>query len=714
MFGVSSDMRREARELVARARMCEQTAPSMLECPTYTDANLLDDINAVLGEQATEALARIDVEALAGGGVRLGELKQEGFITVADVFRASPKLLAEVTGVGDVSAETLLKRARAAHDEAMLGCAVHLDAENRPPEHTALIRNLYWQDQLRPLVDPIEEARAHLQRVSVEADEASRISGVWKTLFSGREQREHAMAAVTSLRTDLPALSQRLDQLSASVLAIISTPADAIWNDFAQHAADYYARISALAPVAERKRVGNTPEALAQLVDAFPLDTSLLRATLRPYQVFGTQFALLQERTLLADEMGLGKTVEAIAALTHRAAQGETHFLVVCPLSVLVNWEREIPRHSALNAMEVYGDDRDLEFHRWCREGGVGVTTYETVQRLFWEDAPNIDYLIVDEAHYVKNPDTKRAKAVARIMERSSNVLFLTGTPLENRVGEMTALLSMLDSDLARTFMNERLMRNPVAYRREISSRYLRRTREDVLTELPEKIEKTDWCVMSDVDREDYLASLKAGRFTDLRRVGWHHGNLAASSKAGRLRELVEEAKSDGRKILVYTFFLHTLSLVEELLGEDCAGVISGSVPARERQQMIDDFARGDRSVLACQVTSGGQGLNIQAASVVIFCEPQLKPSAEEQAISRAYRMGQVRTVMVHRLLMANTVDERIDEVLRSKTVVFDEYADRSEVAEQEREIVDLRQVREMVASELAKYGVQRDADATL
>ncbi|MDO5709117.1 MAG: hypothetical protein Q4G41_03270, partial [Coriobacteriales bacterium] len=77
--------------------------------------------------------------------------------------------------------------------------------------------------------------------------------------------------------------------------------------------------------VAERKRVGNTPEALAQLVDAFPLDTSLLRATLRPYQVFGTQFALLQERTLLADEMGLGKTVEAIAALTHRAAQGETH-----------------------------------------------------------------------------------------------------------------------------------------------------------------------------------------------------------------------------------------------------------------------------------------------------------------------------------------------------------------------------------------------------
>jgi len=299
-------------------------------------------------------------------------------------------------------------------------------------------------------------------------------------------------------------------------------------------------------------------------------------------------------------------------------------------------------------------------------------------------------------------------------MEGVPRVLFLTGTPLENRVGEMTALLGMLDGDLARRLMNERLMRNPVAYRREISSRYLRRTREDVLTELPEKIEKTDWCVMTDVDRDDYLASLKAGRFTDLRRVGWHHGDLTASSKAARLRELVDEAKADGRKVLVYTYFLHTLALVKELLGDECAGVINGSVPARERQQIIDDFAQGDRTVLACQVTSGGQGLNIQAASVVIFCEPQLKPSAEEQAISRAYRMGQVRTVMVHRLLMANTVDERIDELLRSKTVVFDEYADRSEVAEQEREIVDLRQVREIVASEVAKHGVERDADAAL
>ena len=714
MFGVSSEMRREARELVARARSCEQMAPSMLECPTYTDANLLDDINGVLGEQATKALARIDVEALAGGGVRLGELRQEGFTTIADVYLASPKLLAEVTGVGDVSAETLLRRARAAHDEAMLGCAVHLDAETRPQEHTALIRNLYWQHRLQPLEGPIEETRTYLQKVSMEAEEASHISGMWKTLFSGREQRERAMAAVAALRSDLPVLSQRLDQLSTKVLAIISTPADTIWDDFAQRAAEYYARISALAPVAERRRAGNTPEALAQVVDGYPLDTSLLRATLRPYQVFGTQFALLQERTLLADEMGLGKTVEAIAVLTHRAAHGATHFLVVCPLSVLVNWEREVPRHSALLAMEVYGDDRDLEFHRWCREGGVAVTTYETLQRVPWDEAPPIDCLIVDEAHYVKNPDTKRAKAVARIMEGVPRVLFLTGTPLENRVGEMTALLGMLDGDLARRLMNERLMRNPVAYRREISSRYLRRTREDVLTELPEKIEKTDWCVMTDVDRDDYLASLKAGRFTDLRRVGWHHGDLTASSKAARLRELVDEAKADGTKVLVYTYFLHTLSLVEELLGEDCAGVINGSVPARERQRTIDDFAQGDRTVLACQVTSGGQGLNIQAASVVIFCEPQLKPSAEEQAISRAYRMGQVRTVMVHRLLMANTVDERIDELLRSKTVVFDEYADRSEVAEQEREIVDLRQVREIVASEVAKHGVERDADAAL
>lgn len=181
-----------------------------------------------------------------------------------------------------------------------------------------------------------------------------------------------------------------------------------------------------------------------------------------------------------------------------------------------------------------------------------------------------------------------------------------------------------------------------------------------------------------------------------------------------RLRELVAEARSSGRKVLVYTYFLSTLSLVGQLLGDDCAGMISGSVSAAERQRIMDEFVEGDRCALACQVTAGGQGVNLQAASVVIFCEPQLKPSAEEQAVARAYRMGQVRTVVVHRLLMADTVDERIDETLRAKAAVFGEYAQRSEMAERAQDVVDQRTVRKIVAAELARHGVEREAQQPL
>ena len=714
MFGISAELRRRAREVVARTRELERTSPAMLECPSYTNDTLMADINAVLGARATELLATIDVEALAGGGVRMGELTAAGFRTVADVLAASPALLSQVPGVGERSAETLLRRAQAAHDEAMLGCAVHLDAEGRPAEQTALLRSLYRQEHLQPVEQPIEVARAWLGRLSQDADQATCITGLVRTIVTSREMRERAAEAVTRLESELPLLTQKLDEISLYVLGVISVSTDELWGHFELHAADYYARISALAPVAERERTGRLPEGLAQQVDAVALDTTLLRATLRPYQVFGAQYAVLQERTLIGDEMGLGKTVEAIAAMAHLAAQGGTHFMVVCPLSVLLNWEREVPRHSALRMMEVYGPDRDLEFVRWCKEGGVAITTYETTQRLPWDTAPKLDLLVVDEAHYVKNPEAKRTRAVVQLLGRSRRAMLMTGTPLENRVGEMTALVSLLDAPLAQELMAASVAHNPVAYRRVVAPRYLRRTREDVLAELPSKVEKTDWCAMSDADRADYLEALRTGSFADLRRVGWRHGQLQESAKAVRLRELVAEARSSGRKVLVYTYFLSTLSLVGQLLGDDCAGMISGSVSAAERQRIMDEFVEGDRCALACQVTAGGQGVNLQAASVVIFCEPQLKPSAEAQAVARAYRMGQVRTVVVHRLLMADTVDERIDETLRAKAAVFGEYAQRSEMAERAQDVVDQRTVREIVAAELARHGVEREAQQPL
>ena len=141
-------------------------------------------------------------------------------------------------------------------------------------------------------------------------------------------------------------------------------------------------------------------------------------------------------------------------------------------------------------------------------------------------------------------------------------------------------------------------------------------------------------------------------------------------------------------KIIVFSFFLDTIDKITKLLGEKCMEPINGSVHPQRRQEIIDEFDKAPAgSVLAAQIQSGGTGLNIQSASVVVLCEPQFKPSIENQAISRAYRMGQTRNVLVHRLLCDETVDERISELLQNKQEIFDAFADESAVGTESLEI---------------------------
>ena len=177
-----------------------------------------------------------------------------------------------------------------------------------------------------------------------------------------------------------------------------------------------------------------------------------------------------------------------------------------------------------------------------------------------------------------------------------------------------------------------------------------------------------------------YTLSVASENFMAMRQVSWDV-DLKHSSKAKRLLELCDEAKEDGRKIIVFTYFRETIRAVQKLLGTRALDPITGSVSPARRQEIVDAFTQAeDGKVLICQVQAGGTGLNIQAASVIIFCEPQIKPSIENQAVSRAYRMGQLRSVMVHRLLCDNTVDERILELLREKQDVFDFFAEESTV----------------------------------
>ena len=233
------------------------------------------------------------------------------------------------------------------------------------------------------------------------------------------------------------------------------------------------------------------------------------------------------------------------------------------------------------------------------------------------------------------------------------------------------------------------------------------------MDELPELTEIEEWCEMTPEDERKYeniILSPKSS-FMTARRVSWCNDDyMETSSKVTRLRQIADAAHEDGRKMLVFSFFLDTLNKVERIFGPLCVGQLNGSVTPTRRQEIIDRFnSAPPGSVLAAQIQSGGTGLNIQAASVVVICEPQYKPSTENQAIARAHRMGQKRNVFVHRLLCVDSIDERIMEILREKQFEFDTFADGSVSAEAE-EGFDPKIIERIMKEELRRIKEKRAA----
>lgn len=264
----------------------------------------------------------------------------------------------------------------------------------------------------------------------------------------------------------------------------------------------------------------------------------------------------------------------------------------------------------------------------------------------------------------------------------AERLLFMTGTALENKVEEMISLIRILQPHIASQIQGMAFMSAAPQFRKAVAPVYYRRKREDVLTELPDLIESKEWCSLSHNEELAYEHAVLSKNYAEARRVSWNVDDLKDSSKASRLLELVEEAESEDRKVIVFSFFLDTIRKVTMLLGNRCTNPINGSVTPQRRQEIIDEFDKAPAgTVLVAQIQSGGTGLNIQSASVVVLCEPQFKPSIENQAISRAYRMGQTRNVLVYRLLCEGTVDEKIMSTLESKQAIFDAFADKSVAA---------------------------------
>lgn len=630
-------------------------------------------------------------------GVRIKCIKDTGYTTLGQIMyerRFGPEKqlmedywqrsrLSRINGISENAADRIVEAIEQQVDMLAKGGKIKLTTDNKKPEDTALLQEVYKYFELEDL---LSEAKAALARITEEfselQDQIMPALDAYTWLFYN--DRDKVYGAYEKLNDLIN--GTELEKVNGYASHRPTEPDEkTVWKLFGTDPIRVYGLLEKLMPEAFSSTSNGygLPEKLADKIKTTSFDTTGLKCELRTYQTWGVRYILHQGNALLGDEMGLGKTVQAIAVMTALKNKGAKKFLVVCPASVIENWVREVRKHSDLTCIKIHGSEKQLQAKAWLAGLDVGVTNYESTGSIELDPSRKLDLVVVDEAHYIKNPSAKRSINTLNLCKRAKHVLFMSGTPLENKVDEMVGLVSHLNKKAANEADKYATRFRSTEFRDALAPVYYRRKREDVLSELPDLIENSEWCPMGPEELQKYYLTLRMRNAMQIRRLSWNVPNPDNSSKLKRLREIVADAKDENRKVLVFSFFLDTIDVVRSAFGSACYGPISGSTPLNKRQQIIDSFdAAPAGSVLVAQIQSGGTGLNIQSASVVVLCEPQYKPSIENQAISRAYRMGQSRNVLVYRLLCKDTIDERIMSILDRKQGDFNAFADKSTAAE--------------------------------
>ena len=466
---------------------------------------------------------------------------------------------------------------------------------------------------------------------------------------------------------------------------------------------------------------------------------------LRPYQKSGLGWLVGMRRlglgALLADDMGLGKTVQLIAYLLDRSDGVDAPALIVCPASVLGNWQRELHRFApGLRTHVHHGPERTRRIEE-LTGFDVVLTSYSLLPR-DRQLLQGADWRVVvlDEAQQVKNPLTRGAQA-ARALTANHRIA-LTGTPIENRLDELWSILHFLNPGLLDTrSAYRRRYATPIEkqddaaaaerLRRITAPFILRRHKSDptVLPDLPPRQESNEYCTLTVEQAALYQATIDAmmgevrgaagierrghvlALLTRLKQVCNHPAQatgkpgtmVGRSGKLDRLTEMLSEAIDEGDSALVFTQFAvmgRMLSdYVPRTLGIDRL-YLDGSTPVSERERVVDAFqAPGDEPrVLVMSLKAGGLGLNLTNASHVFHFDRWWNPAVEDQASDRAHRIGQTRVVQVHRMICAGTIEERIDQLIEAKRGLATSIVDRgveSAISElSDEELADLVELR--------------------
>lgn len=464
-------------------------------------------------------------------------------------------------------------------------------------------------------------------------------------------------------------------------------------------------------PVAIDAEVEASAKALSGGGDPCPESLSHI---LRPYQVRGFQWMQALYRLhmggVLADDMGLGKTLQVIATiLWAKSLEGEEPTLVVAPTSLVYNWQAELCRFAPeLTCVVMEGNQRS-RIIRWTelkkrRDVDVIITSYPLLRRdiNIIGETP-FRFIVLDEAQHIKNPQSLAATAASRLVGRTR--LALTGTPMENNPGELWSIFNFVLpgylAPLAQFMRRHGDGSGADVLRQRIRPFLLRRLKNDVLPELPDKIESRVLAEMPQAQREVYAAAvlqlrervehvlkgkgLGRGRMevlsaiTQLRQICCHPSLVmeryeGSSGKLDALMELLDDALSSGRRALLFSQFTAMLSILRARL--HAAGYttmyLDGKTPAGQRMELVNRYNEGEGQVFLISLKAGGAGLNLTGADTVIHYDPWWNPAAEDQATDRAHRIGQKQVVQVIRLITRGTIEEQVARLSERKRALFD------------------------------------------
>jgi SNF2 family DNA or RNA helicase len=406
-----------------------------------------------------------------------------------------------------------------------------------------------------------------------------------------------------------------------------------------------------------------------------------------PYQLRGIAFLMPRHAALLADEMGLGKTIQVLVALRllfHAALVRRA--LVVCPKPLVLNWTRELRTWAPDVPFEVIAGDTAARRAAWrVSNCPLKLVNYELLTR----DAPDLDgvhfdVVVLDEAQRIKNRDSKTAQAVRGL--RRDRSWAMTGTPIENRTDDLVSIFAFVDPDRIPPETPPRQLPGLT------SDCVLRRTKEEVATDMPPRIIHDTFLELTAAQREAYDLAEKEGvvhlnalgetvtvqhvfeLVMRLKQICNFDPLTGQSAKLEQLLADLAEVAESGRKAIVFSQWVQPLELLAEALRQFGPLRYHGQVPARERPGVLERF-RADprRHVLLMSYGTGSVGLNLQFANYVFLFDRWWNPAVEDQAINRAHRIGQKAPVFVKRFVTQNTIEGRIAEVLERKRQLFNE-----------------------------------------